>query len=156
MTSHHFIEKLQEKSKGKIINAIEESANVVSNRFEKVKKAGILASTGAIKLELFQKQLVNRNIEPIILNDNDQHTYFMEPIYAEWGIKAGNFTGKPKERFNEAVRILSDQGAEVLIAGCSELPLVLNQDEIDIPMIDANEILARKAVEFCFGAVSEI
>lgn len=151
MTSHYFAEKMQGESKAKIINAIDETVEFVSSNYPGVKRVGVLASTGAIKLELFQKRFKARGIESIILDDEDQKTYFMEPIYAEWGIKAGHTTGKPKERFSEAVGILRKGGAEALIAGCSELPLVLSQDEMDMPMIDANEILARKAVDCCFG-----
>ena len=151
MTSHHFIGELQKRSKARFIDAIEETADLVRERYPGLKRAGVLASTGAMKLGLFQKKLAAKGIESVILSDAQQQTHFMDPIYEEWGIKAGHITGKPKERFREAVEILRKSGAEALVAGCSELPLVLKQEELSMPLIDANEIQAQKAVELCFG-----
>lgn len=151
MTSHYFIPDLQKESRAGIIDAIEETVEFTKNNHPGAKKVGVLASTGAIKLGLFQKRFQSRNIETVILNDTDQQKHFMEPIYEEWGIKAGHITGRPKERFLEAVDIMRKSGAEVLIAGCSELPLVLRQEELSIPMVDANEILASRAVTLCMG-----
>ena len=150
MTSHHFVQELRKESKAIIIDAIEETVIHVAEKYPGIKKAGVLASTGAIKLGLFQNKLSARGIESVILNDSDQKTHFMDPIYEDWGIKAGFVTGKPKERFVEAVEILRKSGAEALVAGCSELPLVLKRQELSIPMIDANEIMAVRAVELCF------
>jgi aspartate racemase len=151
MTSHHFIPELQRESNARIIDAVEETVNFTKENHPGVKKVGVLASTGAVKLGLFQKRFLSRNMETVILNDSDQQTHFMEPIYEDWGIKAGRVTGSSKKRFLEAVEILRKSGAEVLIAGCSELPLVLRQEELSIPMVDANEILASRAVTLCMG-----
>jgi aspartate racemase len=155
MTSHHFIPELQEDSAARFIDGIAETARQVAEEMPSIARAGILASTGAVKLSLFQNQLQKRGIEPVVLNDDDQETYFMEPIYKSWGIKAGNITGRPQERFIDAVKILADAGAEVVVAGCSELPLVLKGQELPVPIVDSIDALANAAVGLCFHRKSD-
>lgn len=151
MTSHYFIPELQKESKAVLLDAIEETVQVCVKDLPDVKKVGVLASTGNIKLGLFQKKLEARGIEPVVFNDKDQQYYFMDPIYLPWGIKAGNVTGKPKERFQDAIKRLKELGAEAVIAGCSELPLVLSQSEVDVPLIDSIDALCLTSIEKCLG-----
>ncbi len=59
----------------------------------------------------------------------------MDPIYADWGIKAGYTIGRPKEKLLSGVHSLIKSGAQAIITGCSELPLVLSQEETPVPLI---------------------
>jgi len=151
ITSHYFVEELQMNSKAAIINIIKETVTMVSKAYPDIGKIGVIASTGAVKLELFQKALAAHDLESVILSDNEQRTYFTEPIYDPWGIKAGFITGKPKERLCRAVNILREKGAELVIAGCSELPLVLKDTTTEIPVIDAIDIGLQKAIQLCLN-----
>jgi aspartate racemase len=47
---------------------------------------------------------------------------------------------------------LINLGGEVLIAGCTEVPLVMNQDDIALPFIDSTERLAQAVVDIAYGA----
>lgn len=149
MTSHYFIPELQRATKATVLDGIQETVAHLRSQFPGVKRAGIIASTGNIKLEMFQRRLKEANIESVIMNDQEQMEHFTEPIYADWGIKAGYITGRPKDRLVEAVSILHGRGAEVIIAGCSELPLVLKQNELPVPIIDSIDVLILAAVRRC-------
>ncbi|OGC96165.1 MAG: hypothetical protein A2W25_07110 [candidate division Zixibacteria bacterium RBG_16_53_22] len=152
ITSHYFHERLQEQSKASIINVLSETACHTKTILPHVKKAGVIASTGAITLGLFQDQFKAVGIETTILNEADQKRYFTEPIYEEWGIKTGHVTGEPKRRFMTAVEILIAQGAEAIIAGCSELPLVIRQEDVPVPLVDSIDVLVKTAVNNCLDA----
>ncbi len=147
ITSHYFAEQLQSNSKAIIINIIKETIAKIVEEYPDINKIGVIGSTGAIKLELFQKVLEENNRQPIILSDDEQETYFTEPIYEPWGIKAGFVSGKPKDRLCQAVNILREKGAELVIAGCSELPLVLKDTSLGIPVIDSIEDGLRTAIQ---------
>jgi len=151
MTSHYFISKLQEFSKAKLIDGVEETAIHIKNQRPEINKIGLIASTGAIKISIFQKRFHSFGIKTITMDDENQEKYFTEPIYEDWGIKAGNTTGKPKERLLRAVAILVESGAEAIVAGCSELPLVLTQKDFSIPLIDSIDILAKAAINRCLS-----
>lgn len=151
ITSHYFADKLQANSKAKIINIVKETVELVVTDYPDIKTIGVVASTGAIKLELFQKAIRAKGLEALVMNDDDQKKYFTEPIYEPWGIKAGYITGEPKERLQNAVTILKNNGAELVIAGCSELPLVLKDTDIGIPIIDSIDIGLQKAIQLCLN-----
>lgn len=149
MTSHYFVPELQKASKAVIIDGIAETAI----QCEKLgfSKVGVIASTGAVKLSLFQDQLAQRGIEALVLSDQDQVRCFNEPIYQNWGIKAGHITGKPRDLINEGARILVESGAEAIVAGCSELPLVLDDGDLPVPLVDSIDILLNTAIRLCCG-----
>jgi aspartate racemase len=42
---------------------------------------------------------------------------------------------------------LIDKGAEAIIAGCTEIPLILKEGDVSVPLIDPTQILARIAVQ---------
>lgn len=75
----------------------------------------------------------------------------MRAIYGKRGIKAG-YTGVPKKLLVKAVNDLKRQGAQVVIVGCTEIPLVLHQKDVKgITLIDPTQILAQRAVEKALG-----
>jgi aspartate racemase len=53
-----------------------------------------------------------------------------------------------KERFLEIIRNLISQGAEGIILGCTEIPLLVSQADIPVPIYDTTEIHAKAAVAF--------
>ena len=68
----------------------------------------------------------------------------MELIY---GVKAGQDLKQLKKRVTKIAKLQTEKGAEAIITGCTELPLVLEDGDITIPIIDPTLILAQKAVE---------
>lgn len=149
MTSHHFIPQLQETSRAELLDGIALTAERC--REFGFKQVGVIASTGAITLGLFQKQLKKLGIDALVFNARDQEHYFTEPIYAQWGVKAGTVTGQPKERLNQGAQRLIDSGAEAIIAGCSELPLVFSAEEFPVPLVDTIDVLLETAIQSCLG-----
>ena len=149
MTSHYFISELQKTSKAVIIDGVAETAAYIKNNLPGVRKVGVLASTGAVKTGVFQKALKRVGIEPVVLEDEDQERYFMQPIYEPWGIKVGNIGARPRKRLERGARILVEKGADAVIAGCSELPLVLSQERMSFPLVDTIDVLLQAAINHC-------
>ncbi len=149
MTSHYFIPQLREHSKAVIIDGLEQTAERC--RELGVKKVGVMATNGSISMNLFQKPLHKLGIESLLLDESDQETYFMQPVYAPWGIKAGNVEGKPKVMLAQGAQILIDAGAEAIIAGCTELPLVMKPEEFPVPLVDTIDVLLGAAINKCLG-----
>lgn len=84
----------------------------------------------------------------------------MEPIYGPLadgcrtggGIKSGILSsaesGDPKARLAEAVQILARAGAEIVVLGCTEMPLALGRQAVrNTPVLDPLEVAANAAVE---------
>lgn len=150
VTSHYYVEDLRQNLKCEVLSAIEETIEKIQKDFPQVMKIGILTTTGAIKTELFRKALKEIGRQPLILPDDLQEKYFMKAIYALDGIKAG-FVKPARERILETLSWLIENGAEAVISGCSELPLLFNQSDCKVPLIEAMDALVRKAILRCTG-----
>ena len=151
MTSHVYFHDLQESTTVPIINAIEQSVVYISHNVPNVKNVGILATTGTIKSRLFQKSLVQRGFNPLVVPDDIQHTLVMSAIYGDRGIKAGFIDLHTKGLLLKAAEQLIRSGAEAIIAGCTEIPLVIEKGDLEVPVIDTIEVLAEAAIRKCLG-----
>ena len=72
----------------------------------------------------------------------------METLYK---IKAGDEGEAVQQEMQAYAAELAAGGAEVLIAGCTEVPLVLTASDLPGPMIDATAVLAERAVAYAKG-----
>jgi aspartate racemase len=70
----------------------------------------------------------------------------MSAIYGKNGIKAGVTAGPPREALLDVARELVRRGARAVMAGCTEVPLVLRPGDLPVPLLDPLEIGAREAV----------
>jgi aspartate racemase len=152
VTSHYFIEKLKKEASAEIIDVAEVVADTIHEKYTNIKNVGLLATSGTVKTGIFQRKLHIYNIDTVNLNDEEIDSLFMDAVYnKEWGIKTGNTKGKPRELFLKAVEILQNKGAEAIIAGCTEVPLVISERDMNVPFLDSIELLNLKAVSSCLN-----
>lgn len=146
ITSHYFIEEIQKQVSFKILNALEELNIYLKDNYPQVKNIGILATTGTIKTNLFNKYLPDFNI--VYVDSTTQSEKVMEAIYGEGSIKRGNTEGKPLKLLIEASQELVDKGAEIIVAGCTEITLALKSHNINNPLVDPMDVVAESIVKF--------
>jgi aspartate racemase len=79
-----------------------------------------------------------------------QEAAVMPAIY---GVKTGESLAAPRRRIREAVDHLVARGAQAIIAGCTEVPLILEPSDLAVPLVDPTWILARAAVRRALGDV---
>ncbi len=151
MTSHHFVPELQTHARATIIDAIAETVSYTTDHLPDVRSVGILATTGNLRMELFQRKYAAAGISSVLFDDADQVRHFMDPVYAEWGIKAGNITGLARERVLAGALRLIELGADAIVSGCTEIPLVLTQNDLPVPLIDTVDVLVGAAIARCLG-----
>lgn len=106
-----------------IIDVIEAAAEAATDAG--IKSVGLLATTGTLAAALYQEALRKQQINLLLPSTGEQEGLVMEAIYGERGIKAGMTTGVARRLVHEAARRLVDRGAEAIILGCTELPLVM-------------------------------
>ena len=110
-----------------------------------LKRVGLISSTGTQISKLFHDKFGQAGIE-VIAPEEEEQQKIMETIFGARGIKAGFISGSSKEHIIRAAEKLIAKGAEAIIAGCTELPLVLRSEDISVPLIEPMEILARKSI----------
>ena len=142
-TAHYFYEKLQSEISVKIINMIEEVFYYCSQNFEK-RLGGLLSTTGTLKTGIYDKYFGQLLIK---INQEAQENIVMEGIYGKRGVKSGNYDYS-KKLLIKASEMLVREGAEYIIAGCTEIPIVLKTEDTTVPVIDPMRILAERALEY--------
>ncbi len=141
-TAHYYISQIQESVNIPILNMIEETAKETQKRIPQIKKVGLLASKGIYKTEIYHQHFKKYNIEVISPEEKDKEEV-MKVIYA---VKAGNSSEKIKKNILKIVQKLIDKEAGAIIAGCTEIPLILKKGDISVPIIDPTQVLAKIAI----------
>jgi aspartate racemase len=151
-TAHYYLPSLRERVDISFIDMIAvTAAHVASRGFG---KAGILATTGTINSGLYQKAFADSGVELLMPDALSQESLVMEAVYGAEGVKAG-FRDKPLSLLREAVGILREKGAECIIGGCTEIPLVLDIESAGMPFVNSMELLAREAIVTAGGVCRE-
>lgn len=142
VTAHYFHRELQSVTSVPILNAVEETVQVL--RRHKIQKVGIMATDGTIRAEILTMALENAGMEPVLPSAQAQADV-MHLIYEN--VKAG----KPAEmdRFWRVCRQLRSSGAQVILLGCTELSIIKQTQNLGAGFLDVMEVLARKAVLRC-------
>lgn len=147
-TAHFFFGPVEQSVNVPILHMPAETAKFLHEN--KFKKVGLLATDGTINIELYQHSCQNYDIE-VIEPDVEMQKEVMKGIYA---IKGGDLeTGF--SCLSTVANQLTKRGAEAIIAGCTEVPLVLKSSN-DICVIDPTEILAKMVVKTATGINKEI
>ncbi len=103
---------------------------------------GVLAVDACLEMKLYQNALAKAGIRPVLLTPDSQRT-FMELIYR---IKSGDSGETVRRAMTTLARKLEAQGAEVIIAGCTEIPIVLTADDIEGELISSTDALVERTI----------
>lgn len=151
VTAHHFYEPLQEKIQIPILHIVEETVRYIQVKLKVIRKIGLLATTGTIQSGIFQRAFSHTPMGLILPNPDTQKKWIMEAIYGNQGIKAIGPSERSRELIFQASNRLVQQGAQGIIAGCTEVPLVLKEGDLPIAFIDPISILAEAAIKSARG-----
>ena len=114
----------------------------------RVKTIGVLATDGCIASGVFQDALAARG-KRAVLPDEAETEALMHLITR---IKAGDTGVAIAEGMRELAQALVARGAGAIIAGCTEIPLVLGAAMVDVPLVSSTDALARATVAAARGA----
>ncbi len=106
---------------------------------------GVLGTS--LALGLYRDRFFHMGLEVVTLDDHEQ-VEFMALLYR---IKHGDLSAASRETMAALAHRLVGKGAQTVVAGCTEVPLVLSADDLSVPFLDATETLARRCVAVCLG-----
>jgi len=135
ITAHYFIPEVKKEITFNFISLLDESVKWVEKNLPMVRKIGLLSSTGTIKSRIFHESFQERGLN-IITPDKNEQKIVMKAIFGSGGIKAGYKTGSSRNSILQIAASLINRGAEAIIAGCTEIPLVLRDDDLRVPLIE--------------------
>lgn len=142
-TAHAFIADVQSRIDPPILGMIDAAADEIRASWPDAGVVGLLATSGTIAAELYQRALLARGVDVIVPDDDVQERCVMPAIRA---VKAGQPIADATALLVEASSHLAERGADVLLAACTEIPVALQQPDVETPLLDATLALARAAV----------
>lgn len=145
-TLHRFVDNIQSKVHIPIINIAEETAKAVSAK--NISKVGLLGTIYTMEWDFYKNILANYNIQTII-PDKEDREFLQYTIFHELGKEI--FLPETKARYLEIINKLKQQGAEGVILGCTEIPLIIKQEDCKISVIDTTLVHSKAAAEFALS-----
>ncbi|SHE81507.1 aspartate/glutamate racemase family protein [Pedobacter caeni] len=128
-----------------ITTAVADAINKVN-----LKKVGLLGTTYTMELDFYKDKLIANGIEPLIPESQEDRDYIEDALRNELG--RGVLNPETKKKYLAIVQQLIDRGAEGIILGCTEIPLLIHQEDIAVPVFDTTMIHAEAAVAFAVAA----
>ena len=151
-TAHAFVERIQRYLSIPVVNMLFETVEYIKRRHGDRRTVGLLATSGTVASRVYHDIIEAAGLDTVV-PDPVHQDLVMRAIYGEKGVKAGYTEGECKQDLLRALENVVEQGADVVILGCTELPLLLQQTE-DFPVagksvvvLDPTDILARKCVQ---------
>jgi aspartate racemase len=142
-TLHMMADFIQERINIPLIHIGEETAKVIASTG--LNKIGLLGTKITMEQDFYIDKLSEFNIETIIPEVSDRD-FINESIFAEFSKEI--FSDETRKRYSEIIAKLVNQGAQGIILGCTEIPLLLDQKDFDLPLFNTTEIHAEAAVNF--------
>lgn len=146
-TAHGFIDEAVSAVSIPLIHIVTETVRESRRLAGDSSSVGLLATDGCLRAGLYNEALVENGQYPI-LPDDDAQARLMQLIGR---IKSGDQSESVANTMTEIASSLINSGAGVVIAGCTEIPLVLTQDTLVVPLISSSGVLAQRTVDICLG-----
>ena len=109
-------------------------------------RVALLGTRFTMEKDFYTRRIRGKyGVEVFIPSEEDRETVH-NTIYGE--LVKGIFRDESRQRFSEIINRLADEGAEGVILGCTEIPLLIQQEHSVLPLYNTMEIHARSALDW--------
>ena len=156
-TAHAFVHRIQPYLGIPIVNMLTVTVEMLRDSFPSLGDVGLLATSGTVASGVYRQALEAQGLRQVLPSPALQASV-MNAIYGKEGVKAGFVNGPCMDDICAALEGLADQGVEVVILGCTELPLLLPGAQWvsargrTITLVDPTDILAKRCVAYAMAA----
>ena len=142
-TMHQIADKVQAVINIPLIHIADAVATEIKNK--KIKTVALLGTKYTMQLDFYKNKLLSHGISTIIPSDTDIE-FINNSIYAEFS--KGIFLPETKKEYLLIIDKMKGLGAEAVILGCTEIPILIKQTDSVLPLLDSAYLHSRAAVEF--------
>ena len=146
-TAHVFLDGVHANTNIPFINIIDESVNEIDRICPEARQVGVLATDGCLITDIYQDAITASGRTPLV-PEGAALEQLMSLITA---IKAGNQGEDIRRSMQASANALVDQGADAIISGCTEIPIVFEGENCSVPVIASTYVLARRTLELAQG-----
>jgi len=142
-TLHQYAERIVEEVRLPIIHIAD--ATAVEIKEQELSTIGLLGTKFTMEMDFYKKRLSEASINTIVPEKSERlfiHNTIMNELLKE------RYTTESKKRFLEIIIDLEQKGAQGIVLGCTEIPLLIKQADTHLPIFNTLEIHAKAAVDF--------
>lgn len=139
-TMHKVVPQIQENINIPIVHIAEAAADKLKSH--NITKVALLGTKYTMTQDFYKEKLVNAGITVLIPDEQEIETV-NDVIYNE--LCLGIISKESKEKYLSIIQNLAEQGAEGVILGCTEIGMLIQQKDLDLPVFDTAQIHAEKA-----------
>ena len=146
-TAHHWAPQLQQQIAIPLLHIAEAAVDELAAREPPARRVALLGTRATLELGIYGKPLARRGIEVTLPAESEQA--IVDRAIAQ--VKRGDLAGACAA-FGPVAHAMLDRGADAIVLGCTELPLIACPDEIRSRLLDPTAALARAIVRHSQGA----
>ncbi|WP_294213291.1 amino acid racemase [uncultured Chryseobacterium sp.] len=147
-TAHLFADRLEDEVGLPMIHIVSETAKVIQKTG--LKKVGLLGTKFVMEMDFYKQKLEEYGLEVLVPEDQETRDYIQYTVKEELG--AGVVRPETKQEYLKIVADLEKQGAECLILGCTEIPMLLSQEDFELPVFDSTKIHSEAIVDYILSS----
>jgi len=145
-TMHILFEKLEVRSPIPLISIVDATAEAVKK--ESMEVIGLLGTRFTMEKPFYREGLKRHGIETLV-PEKEERDYINRVVFEE--LSRGLLLPESRNRYLEIIDGLVKRGAQGIILGCTEIPLLVTQEHTDVKLFDTAVIHAEKALQYAVG-----
>jgi len=142
-TMHNLYEKLDRWNIVPLLSLLDATAAEV--KMAGIKRVGLIGTKFAMNKPYYREGLAEFGIKTVVPDEEDQ-AYIGKVIFEE--LSYGILKEESRRGYLEIMERLKEKGAQGVILGCTEIPLLIKQEHTKIPVFDTTSIHAEAALQF--------
>ena len=141
-TMHRTVPRLEAALSIPILHIADATAAEIEARG--LRTVGLLGTRYTMELDFYRARLESRHGLRVLVPGEADRQAVHDIIYDELG--HGVIRDASRSTYKSVIRALHDQGAEGVILGCTEIPLLIRQEDYPLPLFDTTALHASAAV----------
>ena len=141
-TMHKLYDQIQEGVDVQLLHIADATSEKMLQK--NIKKVGLLGTRETMEQDFYKSRIENKGIQ-VIVPDEKERALVHQVIFDE--LCLGKIEDRSRKSYIEIIEGLISMGAEGIVLGCTEIPLLINSDDSKVPLFDTTYIHAMKAVE---------
>jgi len=146
-TMHKMAEEIKKSIRIPLLHIADVTAEKIKEKG--LRKIGLLGTRFTMEQDFYRSRLEKKHGLEVIVPDEEERQIIQNILYNE--LCVGEIKKLSKNTFKKIIKNLAIRGAEGIILGCTEIPLIVEQKDYKIPLFDTTRIHAKRAVEYALG-----
>ena len=145
-TLHQYVDKLEKVIELPIVHIADATAKVIKEK--DLTKVGLLGTRFTMEMDFYTTRLKDAGIKTLT-PEKTQREFIHDVIINE--MLHDNFKKETRGKFISIIDDLEAKGAEGIVLGCTEIPLLIKQEDVKLPLLNTLEIHAAAVMDYAVG-----